>query len=104
MRYNDPMRRLLILTLLFYLSALPGLAQRPEAEKNTDQPPANSPARLLKFQHDEIKKWSARLTELATEVEEELDKHGENVLPLGTLKKLEEIEKLARKMRSRLKQ
>lgn len=69
-----------------------------------DQAPPISAATLLKAQHGEVKKMSAQLTELATQVEEELDKHGENVLPLSTLKKLEEIEKLARKIRNRIKQ
>ena len=81
----------------------PALAQRPDPDKSLELP-ANSPSKLLKHQHEEVKKMSGRLTELATEVEEELEKNGENVLPLSTLKKLEEIEKLARKMRGRLKQ
>ncbi len=97
-------------TLLLLLSlgmatfpAGPAVAQRPDPEKPLELP-ANSPSKLLKHQHEEVKKMSGRLAELATEVEEELEKHGENVLPLSTLKKLEEIEKLARKMRGRLKQ
>lgn len=94
------------LLLLACLSALPiaSAGQRPEGDKPSDPLALNSPSRLLKHQHEEVRKWSARLTELATEVEEELEKNGENVLPLSTLKKLEEIEKLARKMRGRIKQ
>jgi hypothetical protein len=73
-------------------------------DKTIDQAPLTSPSRLLKQQHEELKKLASKLTELSTQVEEELDRSGENVLPLNTLKKLEEVEKLARKMRTRIKQ
>ena len=53
---------------------------------------------------DLARKSAQRRELVATEVEEELEKNGENVLPLNTLKKLEEIEKLARKIRDRVKQ
>lgn len=66
--------------------------------------PANSPAKMLKYQHEEVKKDMEKLAKLVTEVQEDLDKDGENVLSLNTLKKLEEVEKLSRKVRTRLKQ
>jgi len=44
---------------------------------------------------------AAKLIELGTEVESELKKHDHHVLSVGLLKKLEEIEKLAKRMRSR---
>lgn len=98
------MRSFLSLVLLVCLCASSGLAQRAPITNPNEKSPAESAAKLLKHQHEEIKKLSARLAELATEVEEDLGKSGENVLPLGTLKKLEEIEKLARKIRDRIKQ
>lgn len=94
----------MILALLVSLCAFSCPAQRVPVTNPTEPRAADSAAKLLKHQHEEIKKLSARMTELANEVEEELDKSGENVLPLGTLKKLEEIEKLARKIRGRIKQ
>ncbi len=96
--------KLLLLTCLA-LFAFPAVSQRAQVDKTPDQnaaPPSQQ--KLLKLQFEETKKMSARLTELATDVEEDLDKSGENVLPLSTLKKLDEIEKLARKLRGRLKQ
>ena len=66
--------------------------------------PVNSPAKMLKYQHEEVKKDMEKLAKLVTEVQEELDKGGENVLSLNTLKKLEEVEKLSRKVRGRIKQ
>lgn len=98
------MRRLLVLILFSGLIVLPAAGQRPPVDRTIDQTPPTSPSKLLKQQHDELKKLSSKLTELANQVEEDLDKSGENVLPLNTLKKLEEIEKLARKMRTRIKQ
>jgi ABC-type transporter Mla subunit MlaD len=98
------MRHLLVLALFCGLMALPAAGQRPQVDRTVDQTPPPSPSKMLKQQHDELKKLSSKLTELANQVEEDLDKGGENVLPLNTLKKLDEIEKLARKMRSRIKQ
>jgi len=98
------MRSFVSLVLLVCLCASSGLAQRVQAREPSEKSPAESAAKLLKYQHEEIRKLSSRLAELATEVEADLDKGGENVLPLGTLKKLEEIEKLARKIRDRIKQ
>ncbi len=98
------MRFLLVPALLFGLMVLPAGGQRPQVDRTIDQTPPTSPSKMLKQQHEELKKLSSKLTDLANQVEEDLDKSGENVLPLNTLKKLEEIEKLARKMRTRIKQ
>jgi hypothetical protein len=42
-----------------------------------------------------------KLVELSEEVAQELEKNTHNVLSLSMVKKLEEIEKLARRMRTR---
>jgi len=104
MGYNVPMKRLGILVLFLWLGVAAVPAQRPHAIKTIDQVPGISESRLRKHQHEEIKKLTDELITLAFEVEEDIDKSGENVLPLSTLKKLEEIEKLAKKIRDRLKQ
>lgn len=44
---------------------------------------------------------AAKLRELATDIENEFTKNDHSILSIGLLKKLEEIEKLARRMRSR---
>lgn len=98
------MRRIAVL-LAVLLIAPAVIAQRTAVDRSSSElPPAGTPSKLLKFQHDEIKKLSGQLVELATDIEAEIEKSGENVLPLNTLKKLDEIEKLARKIRGRLKQ
>ena len=97
------MRPFLLTAVLALAFALPAVPQRNEPERNIELP-HNSPSKVLRHQHEEVKKMGSRLSELASEVEEDLDKKGQNILPLETLKKLEEIEKLARKMRDRLKQ
>lgn len=75
------------------------------SEPQEDTPTApNSPAKILKYQHEETLKDLEKLVKLTAEVQEEVEKAGENVLPLATLKKLDDVEKLARKIRSRLKQ
>lgn len=98
---------LLLLLALFSSTAFaspgPPVLQRPEVIKTPDQDP-NAPPSILKQQHDEAKKLSQKLIELVTEVDADIDKSGENVLPLSTLKKLEEIEKTAKKLRGLLKQ
>ena len=110
------MRRLLTTTLLVCLCVLSGLAQgrggfarRPRPSEGAVRPitspsPPPPSAELLKHQHEQTKKLSARLAKLAAEVDEELNESGENILPLRTLKKLKEIEKLARKVGGRIKQ
>ncbi len=77
----------------------------PEIEKPSDAlPPLNSPSKLLKYQHEEVKKDMEKLSKLVAEVQTELDKAGENVLSLNTLRKLEDVEKLAHKIRDRIRQ
>ncbi len=108
------MRRFLITVLLVCLYVFSGLAQGPRRLGQGRRPPGVSPivspfppppsAELLKHQHEQTKKLSARLAKLAAEVDEELNESGENILPLRTLKKLKEIEKLARKVGGRIKQ
>lgn len=78
------------------------LPQPIELEKS--DVPMTSPAKLLKYQHEETKRDVDKLVKLVSEVQGEVDKAGENVLPLNTLKKLEEVEKLSKKVRNRIKQ
>jgi hypothetical protein len=97
---------------LFFAVAL-GLAQNP-----TEPPPiapaaGQSDARLpngksqrdeiLKAEHQENLKDAARLADLAQDLKESLERDDRYVLSLSTLKKTEEIEKLVKKIRSRLR-
>jgi len=80
-------------------------SKRPSPDANDDSPNSPmTPAKVLKYQHEETLKDIDKMVKLATEVQEEVEKAGENVLPLNTLKKLDEVERLARKIRGKLKQ
>ncbi len=56
---------------------------------------------ILKEEQKKLVADAAKLVQLSQEVEQELEKHAHHVLSLGMIKKLEEIEKTARRMRSR---
>src|SRR5215468_8556347 len=56
---------------------------------------------ILKSDHERDLKDAAQLIELAEQLKEELEKNDRHVLSLSSLKKTEEIEKLAKRIRSR---
>jgi hypothetical protein len=56
---------------------------------------------ILKDEQKKMLADAARLIQYSQEVETELKKNDHNILSIGMLKKLEEIEKLARRMRGR---
>ena len=57
---------------------------------------------ILKADHQKDLKDAAQLVELAEQLKQELEKNDRHVLSLSSLKKTEEIEKLAKRIRSRL--
>jgi hypothetical protein len=52
---------------------------------------------------EEIKKDSEKLLELATELKQSVDKSSENTLSLDVIKKAEQIEKLAKTVKDKMK-
>lgn len=58
---------------------------------------------ILKAEHKRSIKDADELVRLSQEVRRELEEHEHHVLSLGLLKKLDEIEKLSKKLRTRLK-
>jgi hypothetical protein len=58
---------------------------------------------ILKQEHDQNVKDAAQLSDLAQQLQQDLEKEDRYVLSMATLKKTEDIEKLARKIRSRLR-
>ena len=58
---------------------------------------------ILKMEHKKNLDDAATMAKLAEEVSEELEKDDRYVLPLKTLKKLDDIEKLSKAIRGRLK-
>ncbi len=58
---------------------------------------------IAKEQHDQALKDADRLIAVARDLRSELQQAGTFVIPIASVKKTEEIEKLARRIRSRLK-
>jgi hypothetical protein len=58
---------------------------------------------ILKDEHEKSIKDAAQLIDLAESLKQELEKDDTHVLSLSSLKKTEEIEKIARRIRTRLK-
>lgn len=56
-----------------------------------------------KNRYQDIKRDSERLLELATELKQYVDKSGENVLSMDVIKKCDQIEKLSKSVRNKMK-
>jgi hypothetical protein len=76
----------------------------PWPDEPSREPPMPDPRRILEAKQEELKKESERLMKLAKEIHDELEKQSTaDVLPLGLLKKAEEVEKIGKKMQSLLR-
>ena len=103
--------------VIFVLSSFPFSTSSPQVPplptgpptKNEPNPDIPSAARkeLEKKANEqrqaELKRDTAKLVQLSTELKEYVDKTDENVLSLDVVKKAEEIEKLAHSVRSKMK-
>jgi hypothetical protein len=58
---------------------------------------------ILKAERDQNIKDAAQLAELAQQLQQDLEKNDRFVFSIATVKKTDEIEKLARKIRSRMR-
>jgi hypothetical protein len=98
---------------LAVLAPLIALALQPPARREPpDDPTENHPTRLpngksqqeeiLKADHEKSLKDASALIDLAEQLKADLEKNDRYVLSISTLKKTEEIEKLAKRIRSRL--
>jgi hypothetical protein len=93
------------MTRLFLAFALLGMAQHPPIAPPDDQLP-NGKSRqeeMLKLDHKKNLEDAATMAKLAEEVSEDLEKGDRFVMSLKTLKKLDEIERLTKAIRGRLK-
>lgn len=57
----------------------------------------------LKNRYDSLKRDSEKLLELATELKQYVDKSGDNVMSLEVIRKCDEIEKLSKSVRAKMK-
>ena len=86
--------------------AAAGLGQAPpQPDTETDVKLPNGKSQrdeILKVEHQQNLKDAAQLVDLSQQLQENLEKNDRFVLSLSDLKKTEDIEKLARKIRTRL--
>ena len=59
--------------------------------------------RMNKDRQESLKKDTDRLFQLATELKQSVDKSNENVMSLDVIRKAEEIEKLAKQVKEKMK-
>ncbi len=97
-----PSSRLLSVVLL--LGQIP--SPPPEAEKGPDLRLPNGRLQrdeMLKADHAKNLEDAKELVKLSTELSDDLQKNTQYVLSLGDIKKVEEIDKTARRIRARMK-
>jgi hypothetical protein len=87
------------------LPMLPIGAQLPPAEGHHERPRMKQSQvdALLKSDHEKSLEDAIRLFELAEELKNDLENKDRHVLSLSAFKKAEEIEKLAKRIRGRMK-
>ncbi len=79
-------------------------AQWPHEEPEPKLPSGKSMREeLLKADYEQSLRDAERLVKLSEEFKAELERQGRHVLSVATLRKIEEIERLARRIRSRLR-
>ena len=96
------------LAMLALVLAVVTLAQRPPRESREPEeiklPDGRSQMEeILKAEHQQSLRDAGDLLKLSEALKIDLEKNDRHVLSVGTLKKLDEIEKLAKKIRGRLK-
>ena len=80
------------------------VAQRPDALEDPKLPNGKSQREeILRHEHQKSLEDSGELLKLAEDLKMELEKNDRHVLSVSSLKKTEQIEKLAKRIRSRLK-
>ena len=103
------MKKLLLLPLLsigLLFSQYEPRNRRTDADTSRDVKLPNGKSQqeeILKAEHEKTLQDAAQLVKLAEELQDELIKDDRHVLSIATLKKTEDIEKLAKKIRTRLK-
>ncbi|MFN7936799.1 MAG: hypothetical protein U0R19_25995 [Bryobacteraceae bacterium] len=98
------MRRLSLLSLVLTLAAWIGSSQVRKEEEPKRLPDGRSQTEeILKADHERNLKDAGELLKLAEDLKMELEKNDRHVLSVGMLKKTEEIEKISKRIRGRLK-
>ena len=83
----------------------PPLSEIPQPDEDEKLPNGKSRKdAIAKEEHEAALKDTNQLIAVAQQLKDELEKAGDFVVPLSSVKRTEEIEKLARRIRGRLKQ
>ena len=101
-----PLLLALLVTLAFAQAPQDTVPVAPTANPNADVRLPNGKSQrdeILKAEHEENLKDAAKLIDMAQDLRESLERDDRYVLSLGTLKKTEDIEKLVKKIRTRLR-
>ena len=103
---------IVFVSLLLGWMANTTLAQYPRSQQQGPQTQTEEPSspiqkdlrkRMLKASFEELGKEAERLVQLATELKEEVGKASEDTLSITVIRKAEEIESLAKKIKNRMK-
>ena len=91
--------------LLCFIALLSAQRKEPDADPPDMRLPNGKSQKeeMLKADHEKSLEDAAKLMTLTEELKIELEKNDRHVLAISTLKKLEDIEKLTKRIRSRLK-
>jgi hypothetical protein len=98
----------ILVVLVLLAPSMPVQVQRPPDADKTPAPTRLPNGKLqqdeiLKEDHEKSVKDAAQLIELSESLKQDLEKDDTHVLSLSSLKKTEEIEKIAKRIRTRLK-
>ena len=98
-------RQCALLVLLAALASPQADRPRPDQGEHDVRLPNGKSQReeILKADHQKSLQEAAQLVDLAESLKQDLEKNDRHVLSISSLKKTEEIEKLAKRIRSRLR-
>jgi hypothetical protein len=100
------MKRFLLPCAAVWLYAAAGAQVREDPFERPDiKLPSGKSQRdeIVRADHKKNREDAARMAELAAEIRDELERSDSHVLSVKTLKKIEDVEKLARAIRGRLR-
>jgi nitric oxide reductase activation protein len=108
-----------VFSLFLFFLPIQSLARQQGSALPSDQLPGAAPSgpmtpeqehiehdrakRMNKERFDNLKRDTAKLLELATELKQNVDRANENTLSLDVIKKADEIDKLAKQIREKMK-
>ena len=96
-----------ILFIMFIAALLPAIAWQRDPRSMTEQDKEMQERQLKaanKKRQEDIRNDTDKLFQLATELKAAVDKTNENVLSLDVVRKADEVEKLAKRVKEKMKQ